>query len=153
MRGAAFVYAYSRDPALYAILAETVRDMISAAEDSGRISSYPIENEFDAWDIWCRKYVLLGMQYFLEICNDEELVSAVTECMCRQLDYIIGKIGSREDGKKPITSATHNWRGLNSSSLLEPVSPHADSPERAKVAVNNKLKSFFILFLHMGLFL
>ncbi|MBP3334392.1 MAG: glycoside hydrolase family 127 protein [Clostridia bacterium] len=121
MRGACFVYSYTQNPRLYETLCETVRDMISAAEDSGRISSYPIENEFDAWDIWCRKYVLLGMQYFLEICTDSELCDKVKESMCRQLDYIIEHIGSRAEGKKPITSATRNWRGLNSSSLLEPV--------------------------------
>ena len=121
MRGACFVYSYTQNPRLYETLCETVRDMISAAEDSGRISSYPIENEFDAWDIWCRKYVLLGMQYFLEICTDGEFCGKVKESMCRQLDYIIERIGSRAEGKKPITSATRNWRGLNSSSLLEPV--------------------------------
>ena len=121
MRGACFVYSYTKNPVLYKALCDTAKDMISVAEPDGRISSYPKDAEFEAWDVWCRKYVLLGMQYFLEICSNEELVSAVTECMCRQLDYIISKIGSREDGKKPITSATHNWRGLNSSSLLEPV--------------------------------
>ena len=41
--------------------------------------------------------------------------------MCEQIDYIISKIGPKEDGKKPITSATRHWRGLNSSSILEPV--------------------------------
>ncbi len=121
MRGASFVYSYTQNPKLYAVLCDTVKDMISAADSDGRISSYPKNIEFDAWDIWCRKYVLLGMQYFLEICRDEKLKEDVINSMCGQLDYIIGKIGSRSDGKKPITSATRNWRGLNSSSLLEPV--------------------------------
>jgi hypothetical protein len=38
-----------------------------------------------------------------------------------QADCIIAKIGPREDGKKQITKASHHWRGLNSSSLLEPI--------------------------------
>ncbi|MBE6607375.1 MAG: hypothetical protein E7633_02295 [Ruminococcaceae bacterium] len=121
MRGACFVYSYTKNPKLYETLCSTVREMISVAECDGRISSYPKDIEFDAWDIWCRKYVLLGMQYFLEICTDEALAKEALESMCRQLDYIISKIGDRTEGKKPITAATRNWRGLNSSSLLEPV--------------------------------
>ena len=122
MRGAAFVYSYSRDPELYAILAETVRDMISAERTSegGRISTYALSHEFCYWDIWTRKYVLLGMQYFYEICTDEAFRAEIVESMCRQVDYIMDKIG-REEGKKRITLATYNWRGLNSSSLLEPI--------------------------------
>ncbi len=122
MRGAAFVYAYSRDPELYAVLTDTVRDMMSAARDSegGRISTYARSHEFCHWDIWARKYVLLGMQYFYEICEDSELRCELVSSMCRQADCIIAGIG-REDGKKPITKATHHWRGLNSSSLLEPI--------------------------------
>ena len=122
MRGAAFVYAYSRDPELYAILAETVRDMMSAARENegGRISSYGKDHEFCHWDIWARKYVLLGMQYFYEICEDGELRAEILDSMRRQADCIIAGIG-REEGKKPITKASHHWRGLNSSSLLEPI--------------------------------
>ena len=121
MRGACFIYSYTRNPRLYQILTETVADMMTAQEESGRISTYGVTHEFQAWDIWCRKYVLLGMEYYLEICNDKEFSERIKECMCAQLDYIIGKIGKAEEGKKPITKATAHWRGLNSSSLLEPV--------------------------------
>ncbi|MBO5008238.1 MAG: glycoside hydrolase family 127 protein [Clostridia bacterium] len=120
MRGACFVYSYTQNPDLYLELTETVAAMIDSADESGRISSYAINHEFDGWDIWCRKYVLLGMQYYLEICTDEEFKTRIINSMCSQVDYIIGKIGD-EEGKMQITSATRHWRGLNSSSLLEPV--------------------------------
>lgn len=121
MRGACFVYAYSQNETLYVILEDTIRDMLSAQEENGRISSYGIDHEFEAWDIWGRKYVLLGMQYFLEICKDEALSAQLVTSMCRQVDYIMTKIGRKRDGKLPITKATRHWRGLNSSSLLEPI--------------------------------
>ena len=121
MRGACFVYAYSQNPQLYEVLAETILDILTAQEENGRISSYGIDHEFDGWDIWGRKYVLLGMQYFLEICKDKKLSEKIIDSMCRQLDYIMSKIGKQEEGKLPITKATRHWRGLNSSSLLEPV--------------------------------
>lgn len=121
MRGACFVYAYTKNPQLYDILVRTVWDMMGTQDPSGRISSYAVSHEFEAWDIWCRKYVLLGMQYFLEISQDEVLSWEIVQSMRRQMDYIIERIGSAEEGKIPITKATRHWRGLNSSSLLEPV--------------------------------
>ena len=121
MRGACLVYPYTQNPVLYDTLVQTVRDMMASADEDGRISSYAVNHEFDGWDIWSRKYVLLGMQYFLDICKDEALKEEVIASMCKQVDYIISKIGKKEDGKLEITSATRHWRGLNSSSLLEPI--------------------------------
>lgn len=120
MRGASLVYQYTRNTKLYDILKETVTDMMNSADENGRISSYAVNHEFDGWDIWCRKYVILGMEYFLEICKEKAFGEAIIKSMRRQIDYIIGKIGS-EEGKIEITSATRHWRGLNSSSILEPV--------------------------------
>lgn len=121
MRGACFTYAYTRNPALYAILAQTVSDMIESADETGRISSYGTHHELDGWDLWSRKYVLLGMQYFLEICTDPALEARILASMQAQADYILSKVGDTREGKKPIHSCTRNWRGLNSSSILEPI--------------------------------
>ena len=92
--------------------------MMTTMEDNGRISSYPESIQFNGWDMWCRKYVLLGMQYFLEICTDEALKDAVIRSMCRQTEHIMAHIG---EGKLPVTKASNYWRGLNSSSVLEPI--------------------------------
>ena len=118
MRGACFVYGYTKNKELYDILENTVRDMMATADDLGRITSYPDDKEFESWDLWCRKYVLLGMQYFLEITDDTELSREIITSMCRQADYLVEKIGV---GKVPITVSKTCWRGLNSSSILEPI--------------------------------
>ncbi len=120
MRGACFTYSYTKNPELYKALEKTIREMIGVSDEYGRISTYTLETEFDGWDMWCRKYVLLGMQYFIEICEDESLISDIIDSMCKQADYIISKIGTGE-GKKEITMATRHWRGANSASILEPV--------------------------------
>ena len=88
--------------------------------EGGRISTYARSHEFCHWDIWSRKYVMLGMQYFYEICDEEELRERLVASMKVQADCIISGIGTGE-GKKRIVKATHHWRGLNSSSLLEPI--------------------------------
>ncbi|MBQ8579927.1 MAG: glycoside hydrolase family 127 protein [Oscillospiraceae bacterium] len=121
MRGGCLVYAYCQNPELHRVLTDSVKDMLSAQDLLGRISSYGIHHEFEAWDLWCRKYVLLGMQHYLDICRDEKLAKQILSSMCRQVDYIMSKIGSSREGKKKITLATRHWRGLNSSSILEPV--------------------------------
>ena len=120
MRGACFVYSYTKDETLYNLLTQTVKDMLSVVREDGRMSSYLPENEFGGWDMWCRKYVLLGMQYYMEICCDDALKAEITSSMCKQLDYIMEHVGPGE-GKKLITKTTSHWRGLNSSSILEPV--------------------------------
>ena len=119
MRGACFVYSYTKNKELYTILEQTVKDMLTVADGDGRISSYTREKEFCGWDMWCRKYVLLGLQYFLEICEDENLSKRIIDIMCGCLDYILEYVG---DGKIRICdSSSHGWRGLNASSILEPV--------------------------------
>lgn len=121
MRGAAMTYSLTRDEALMTMMKETVRDMLAAQEPDGRLSTYSEEKELTGWDLWGRKYVLLGMQYFTEVCEDGELNEQIKKSMCRQADAIMQKIGPATEGKKPITSATRNWYGLNSSSILEPM--------------------------------
>lgn len=119
MRGAAMVYAYTQSESLYKILTDTVKDMMTVMEEDGRVSTYERGKEFDSWDLWSRKYVLLGCEYYLEICKDEALRTEIVRFLARLLDYIILHIGDGE-GQKSITDASRSWFGVNSSSILEP---------------------------------
>ncbi|MBR2019252.1 MAG: glycoside hydrolase family 127 protein [Clostridia bacterium] len=119
MRGAVTVYEYTRSERLYRVLTDSVRDMLTVIEPDGRVSSFSRETEFRAWDLWSRKYVMLGMEYYLEICRDGDLQSEIVAFLCRVADYILAHIGEGE-GKLPITKATNFWLGLNSVSILEP---------------------------------
>ena len=120
MRGACFVYSYTKNEELYQILTTTVKDILTTMDDLGRISSYPVDKELSGWDVWSRKYVLLGLQYFMEICTDVQLNEQIVDSMVKQADYLISKIGDEED-KMNITTTSNFWRGVNSSSILEPV--------------------------------
>ncbi len=120
LRGACLVYEYTKDERLYAVLCDAVEDMLTVAESDGRVSSYTRDKEFTGWDLWCRKYVILSMEYFLDICKDEDfkkrIISFITGCT----DYIIEHVGNKE-GQIRITQAARHWRGINSSSILEPI--------------------------------
>ena len=77
MRGGCLIYESYKSERLYNVLAATVKEMISVQEKSGRLSTYPIEIEFNGWDMWCRKYVMTGPQHYYRICKDEELKTRI----------------------------------------------------------------------------
>ena len=118
MRGACVVYEYSHDEELYELLVYATEMLISKADSFGRIATYSVENEFCGWDMWGRKYVLLGLVHFMDICKNEELKKRALNAAKGQLDYIISKVGP---GKIEIFDTSAAWLGINSSSILEPV--------------------------------
>ena len=120
IRGACLVYEYSRDEALYEILTDTVKDMLTVAEADGRVSSFSRDTEFTTWDMWCRKYVILGMEYYLDICRDDSLRGEIIQFISAAADYILGKVGDGKD-KIKITRTSRYWQGMNAASILEPM--------------------------------
>ena len=117
MRGACYAYMYTHDEALYDILTWAAEEIIKTQDDYGRISTYTVDHEFCGWDMWCRKYVLTGLQHYYRICKDESLKAKILTACCKHLDYIADKIGS---GKIEITSTSMWWGAVNSWTILEP---------------------------------
>ena len=118
MRGACITYHYTQSPELLETLTAATRALLETADADGRISSYEKDVEYKGWDIWSRKYVLLGLEHFYEICPDEELKQEVLRAACAHADYMLATLG---EGKIDITTTTSNWEGVNSSSVLEPM--------------------------------
>ena len=119
MRGGCLTYFATKNEELYKVLTESVKDLLTTQEKSGRISSRKISDEFTHWDMWCRKYVLLGCEYYLEICKSEALRKKIIRAMKRHADYILKKVGQGR-GKIGILDTSPYWGSLNSCSILEP---------------------------------
>lgn len=119
MRGAVLAYEYTQDKELYEILTEAVADLLGRQDAQGRFSTYEIEDEFSGWDMWCRKYVLVGMLYYCKICKDDALKARIIAACKKHLDYILEKIG-KDEGKIAITSTSLWWGCVNSCTILEP---------------------------------
>ena len=119
MRGAALVCEYTKDEELHEILTDTVKALLTKQDELGRFSTYTVDKEFRGWDMWSRKYVLVGMLYYLRICKDEGLKATIIEACKKHLDYILSKIGKGE-GKIEITSTSSWWGCVNSCTILEP---------------------------------
>ncbi|MBR4749326.1 MAG: glycoside hydrolase family 127 protein [Abditibacteriota bacterium] len=120
LRGACITWRYSGDPELYDVITGTVEDMLTTQDEQGRFSTYTPDTEFAGWDMWCRKYVLLAMEYYLDICRDEDLKARIIEALKKHADYIIDKVGPGE-GRIPIVFTSNWWGGMNSCSILEPM--------------------------------
>lgn len=118
MRGACLAYQYSQDDELYDTLTWACGELLKTQDVLGRISTYNVDNEFHGWDMWCRKYVLTGLQHFYRICKNEELKKNIIEACCKHLDCIISRIGP---GKIDITTTSKWWGCVNSCTILEPV--------------------------------
>lgn len=117
MRGACYTYAYTQDEELYDILTWVCVSILKTQDELGRISTYTTEKEFCGWDMWCRKYVLTGLQHYYRICKDNKLKAEILEACCKHLDYIVDKIGPN---KIEITTTSCWWGSVNSCTILEP---------------------------------
>ncbi|MBR2910236.1 MAG: glycoside hydrolase family 127 protein [Lentisphaeria bacterium] len=99
------------DPGLRALIDDSVADMMKTQTPDGSISTYPDDQKLTAWDIWGRKYAILGLIRYYELLKPDP---AVLKCCCRAVDYLISLIGP---GKMDILECG-NHNGLPASSIL-----------------------------------
>lgn len=118
MRGACMTYQYTKNKKLYELLYKVAEKMLDAQDERGRFSTYSLSCEFNGWDMWCRKYVILGFLHFHEICDDGLFKEKIEAALIKHLDYIVEHIGS---DKIDLSKTSTFWLGINSASILEPV--------------------------------
>lgn len=106
------------DPGLEQLIRKTVHDLCATQTPDGCISSYPAELQTKDWDIWGRKYALLGLcRYYREIERSEEVRHAVARC----LDHLMTQVGP--EAQRIVDCGHHT--GLAASSLLGAVAAAA----------------------------
>ena len=106
------------DPELEQLIRKTVHDLCTTQTPDGCISSYPAELQTKDWDIWGRKYALLGLcRYYREIERSEEVRHAVARC----LDHLMTQVGP--EAQRIVDCGHHT--GLAASSLLGAVAAAA----------------------------
>ena len=110
---AAGAYEYSRDPELKAILDTAVRELAETQSADGYIGNYAPGSHLEQWDIWGRKYTLLGLLAYHDLTGDKQILQAAGKLA----DHLLGEVGP---GKADIVQ-TGNYKGMASSSILEPI--------------------------------
>ena len=111
---AAWAWRYNQDPAMRSKLDEAVAGLLATQTPDGYIGTYREEARLSNWDVWGRKYVLLGLLTYHELTGDTGALAAAA----RSADYLLKAIGP---GKYRSINDTGRWNGLASGSILEPV--------------------------------
>ena len=103
---------YTGDPALRAKIGGAVTDLLTTQTPDGYIGAHPDGGHLKNWDIWGRKYTLLGLLGWNDLSGDEVAISAAM----KHADFLLSEVGP---GKaSPLKDM---WNGMAASSIIEPM--------------------------------
>ena len=114
IRSAILTNHWLKDAGLAAKIDEGIDAILAAQTSDGCISSYPVEKQLGGWDVWGRKYVLLGLLRYYDFVEKRD---DILESACRMTDHLFGQI--KESGKSICETGWHC--GLASCSILTAV--------------------------------
>lgn len=113
MLSATAAYRYKPDEALMEKMQYAVQGLLDTQLSNGYIGNYGPENQLTRWDIWGRKYSMLGLIRYFEISGDRKSLRGAQKVA----DHLLSQVGL---GKTDITH-TGFYHGMASSSVLEPI--------------------------------
>ena len=111
VQGAIASYRYNRDPEQYDIIRQSVEAMMASQTPDGYIGNYRDDHHLKSWDIWGRKYTMLGLVAWYDLSGDKRALQSA----CRVLDHLMGELEDVD------IISTGNYHGMASCSVLEPV--------------------------------
>ena len=94
-------------------LDNAVKGLIATQTKEGYIGNYAPESRLMAWDIWGRKYVMLGLIAYYDITSEKASLNAAV----KEADFLIRELNEKQT---PIVKLG-NHRGMAASSVLEPI--------------------------------
>ncbi len=107
--------AYQFTPERQAIIDAALHDLLETQTPDGYIGTYQPGFHLGIWDIWGRKYVLLG----LIAAYDHSGEASVLQAACRLVDHLLAEA---PPGQVNITATGADvLKGLAPSSILEPI--------------------------------
>jgi hypothetical protein len=106
-------YDYNRDPEMLKKIQKAVNELLATQMPSGYIGNYSDSAQLTQWDIWGRKYTLLGLLAYYDLTGDK----AALKGSCRLADNLLSQVGP----DKVNIVRTGNYHGMASCSILEPI--------------------------------
>lgn len=110
---AVLAYRYRPEPQLKAKLDDAVNGLIATQTPDGYIGNYADDKHLAAWDIWGRKYCMLGLLAYYDLTREPKALLAAR----KEADFLISEI----HGKNLQIVKLGNHRGMAASSVLEPI--------------------------------
>jgi len=106
-------YRYRPEPRLKAVLDKAVAGLLATQTPDGYIGNYAPDKHLEQWDIWGRKYCMLGLLAYYDLTKDTRSLQAA-----RQLaDHLMRELAE----KNALLVKKGNHRGMAASSVLEPI--------------------------------
>ena len=113
--GLVMAYHYTPSDAIREKMSEAINEIIKTQTEDGCISTYDDATQHGHWDVWSRKYVLLGLVNYYQATKDE----AVLPIAKAMVQHLMTQIGP---GKINLGDTGHwAWEGLAPNSILEPL--------------------------------
>jgi DUF1680 family protein len=110
---AVLAYKYRPEPKLRAVLDKAVADLLSTQTPDGYIGNYTEAAQFEQWDIWGRKYCMLGLLAYYDLTKDQKILQATRKLA----DHLTKELAD----KKVLIVKKGNHRGMAATSVLEPI--------------------------------
>jgi DUF1680 family protein len=110
---AALAYQYQPSEKLKGVLNKAVTELLATQTPDGYIGNYAEAHRLEEWDIWGRKYCMLGLLAYYDITKDKKSLTGAVKVA----DNLISEL-NKKDG---IIVNKGNYRGMAASSVLEPI--------------------------------
>ena len=106
-------YVYTHDTELLSIIKQSGLGILATQTADGYIGNYASDSQLKGWDIWGRKYTLLGLLAYYDISGEKKVLDASKKLA----DHLLSQV---EPDKTNIV-LTGSFRGMPSSSVLKPI--------------------------------
>lgn len=110
---AMLAYHYKPEPQLKKVLDQAVEGLIATQTPDGYIGNYADDKHLAAWDIWGRKYCMLGLLSYYDLTKDKKSLTAAGKVA----DHLMKELKDRN----ALIVKMGNHRGMAASSVLEPI--------------------------------
>lgn len=114
MHGCVPAYQYTHDQALRQNIDASVKMVMAAQRADGYIGNYKDGGHLQGWDIWGRKYTMMGLMHYFDLTGDK----AVLDAARRVAEQLASEVGPGAAGKLQTIGMHH---GMASCSVLEPI--------------------------------
>lgn len=110
---AVLAYRYRPEPQLGKVLEHAVDGLISTQTQDGYIGNYAENSHLEGWDIWGRKYCMLGLLSYYDLTKEKKALNSAGKIA----DHLIKELSD----KKVLLVRKGAHRGMAASSVLEPI--------------------------------
>lgn len=110
---AVLAYRYRSEPQLKSILDKAVDGLIATQTPDGYIGNYADDKHLAQWDIWGRKYCMLGLIAYYDLTKEQKALKSAA----KEADFLINELKTRN----ALIVKMGNHHGMAASSVLEPI--------------------------------